>query len=87
MTGKPQLLRTENGMNFHIFLGSVQLRAASQDIVPEIIESGLCITELFQNKSVAYFDPKQNTFFHLYAMKLFSADATIFKRIFKKKWP
>ena len=29
MTGKPQLLRTENGMNFHIFLGSAQLRAAS----------------------------------------------------------
>ena len=29
------------------------------EILPEIIESGpLCVTNLFQDKSVAYFDPK-----------------------------
>jgi hypothetical protein len=56
-----------------------------RDIVPEIIDSGpMCITDLFQNKSVAYFNPKKNTFHfffkktHLYNMQLFSADATIF---------
>ena len=34
-----------------------------RDIVPEIIDSGpMCITDLFQNKYLAYFNPKWNTY-------------------------
>ena len=59
------------------------------EIVPEIIEWGpLCIADLFQNKSVACFNPKKYfrkflTSFCLYAMHLFSADAKIFQKKIK----
>ena len=32
---------------------------ATRDLVPEIIDSGpMCVTDIFQNTSVAYFNPK-----------------------------
>ena len=43
------------------FLTSMQVHTTVEcrDIVPEIIEAGpLCITDLFQKKPVAYFNPK-----------------------------
>ena len=47
----PPLLSTEQHLNSHR-----KFWIATRDIVPKIIESGpLCITDLFQDKSVAYF--------------------------------
>ena len=46
---------------FHHALGSNARQQA--EILPEMIEWGpLCITDLFQKKSVAYFNPPKNTF-------------------------
>ena len=51
---------------FFLVIETIQMRKDSRDKtrdLRETIESGpLCITDLFQNKSVAYFSPKQNTF-------------------------
>ena len=46
-----------------ISTNKTRMNIRARDIVPEIIDSGpICITGLFQNKSVAYFNPKYNTF-------------------------
>ena len=38
-------------------------KVLTRDTVPEIIDSEpMCITDLFQNKYLAYFNPEQNTF-------------------------
>ena len=52
------------------------------EILPEMIEWGpLCITDLFQNKSLAYFNPKWNTYFPFFniffAFMLFCVAAKI----------
>jgi hypothetical protein len=49
------------------------------EILPEIIESGpLCVTNLFQDKSVAYFDPKWNMYFPIFFEYIFLADPIIY---------
>ena len=53
-----RLSRLYNVRNVFLVLPS-RLFTTVQDLVPEIIDSGpMCITDLFQNKSVAYFNPK-----------------------------
>ena len=48
--------RAGNNYAITALLAETQTLDVSRDIVPEIIDSGpMCITELFQNKSVAYF--------------------------------
>jgi hypothetical protein len=48
-----------NGARTVLETVSTDLTGWGQDTVPEIIDSGpMCITDLFQNKSVAYFNPK-----------------------------
>ena len=39
--------------------GQRNCNSIGRDLVPEIIDSGpICNTDIFQNKSVAYFNPK-----------------------------
>ena len=50
--------------------------ASIRDTVPEIDVGSMCITDLFQNKSVAFFTPKFSPMYML--CNFFSVDATMF---------